>query len=637
MDSFHPPTALRWVWMSAPVAALAALLVALVAAGGAPQPVPAGLPDGGPVAAWGAPVMRLVFDLAAVATIGALATAALIPAGGRLAEPAWRAVRFATWSSLTWSISAGVLGLFTVSEVLGVPPVDVVGSGLWREYVWAMPQVRGLVVSAALGLVLVAYSRSIARPRGVVALLLVAVAGLLAVLFEGHSAASADHDLATSSLVVHVVAASLWVGGLFGVLWFLRRSPTQLVATLPRYSTLALVCFAGVAGSGVLNAWIRTSGDLLVWAGSGYGALLLLKVTALVALGVVGWRHRRRTLPALAQRRRGAFTRLAVVELTVMAATVAVAVALSRTPPPEGVANAVPSHGTGHATLGDDVAPFDLARLVTEWRPDAAWLTLVAVGVFAYLCGVRRLRRRGESWAGMRLAAALAAAVVAIVSTSGGLAAYSTATFSAQVAQFLALFLAVPVLLCLSAPVRLAVGALELWDEQTGRPTGAAATLLASRPVAWVTDPFNALLVATLSLFALYSTPLLELSLRSVAVHLAVNVLTVVIGVLCWWSILGVDPSARARASNHGRWALLGFAVLLAGVAARIYFSDVLLAGAWFSELNWAWADEAAEQRRGAVLMWTAAVLLVPLLLTARHTSRPHAESAQPLPGEPEG
>lgn len=574
--------------------------------------------------------MRLVFDLAAVGTIGALLTATLIPGGAALSGPAARAVRFATWTAMAWALAAALLAVFTISDVLGVPPQQLLGAGLLHEYAWSMPQVRGFVLAAAVGLALATYPRAVTRQRGVVVVLVVAIAGLLPVLFEGHSAASTDHDLATSSLVVHVVAASLWVGGLLGVLWFLRRAPQQLAATLPRYSTLALACFAAVAGSGVLNAWIRTAGELTLWAGSGYGALLAAKVTALVALGTFGWRHRRRTMPPLTEGRPGAFARLAVVEVTVMAATFAVAVALSRTPPPAGATNAVPSHGSGHATLGDDVAPFDLTRLVTEWRPDAAWLTLVAVGLFAHTCGLRRVRGQGVPWSGWRTSAAVAAAAVAILATSGGLAAYSTATFSVQVAQFLALFLAVPVLVCLSAPVRLTVNALGLVDAETRRPMGVAAAVLSSRPVTWLTDPVNALIVATLSLFALYSTPLLELSLRSVAVHFAVNLAFLILGLLCWWSILGVDSSIESKPSGYRRWALLGFVVLLAGVAARIYFSDILLAGAWFSDLNWTWADEATEQRRGAMLMWAAAAMLMPLLLGLGRSKQPTARAGVP-------
>jgi putative copper resistance protein D len=46
----------------------------------------------------------------------------------------------------------------------------------------------------------------------------------------------------------------------------------------------------------------------------------------------IGWWHRRSTLPALEAGKAWAFWRLAAVEIAVMAATVGLAVALSRTP-----------------------------------------------------------------------------------------------------------------------------------------------------------------------------------------------------------------------------------------------------------------------------------------------------------------
>ncbi|MDQ4008784.1 MAG: cytochrome c oxidase assembly protein, partial [Actinomycetota bacterium] len=208
------------------------------------------------------------------------------------------------------------------------------------------------------------------------------------------------------------------------------------------------------------------------------------------------------------------------------------------------------------------------------------------------------------AWPRWRPAAATAALALAVLATSGGLGAYSTATFSAQVAQFLVLFVLVPVLVALSAPVTLAsrAGMAPL----SGGP--------GARTVASLTDPLNMLILATVLLFALYATPLLEQSLQSAPLHLAVNLATLLVGCLFWWSVLGVDPVHTPRPRPHRVWVLLGFLTLMVGVAARIHLSEVLLAGAWFSDLDWNWVDLPADQRRGAELMWGGALLLGPLL-----------------------
>jgi cytochrome c oxidase assembly factor CtaG/putative copper export protein len=598
--------------LPATAVAVLAMLLSLVAAGGAPEPVPAGLPDPGPVTGWGVPLARLAFDLSAAGVVGALVTALLLPAAGFSATAA-PALRAAGWSAGAWAVSAAALLLLTLSDVLGIPPAAVLtgNSAGVSGYVWQLAQGRGLLLVVGCSVVLVAYTRWTRTRTGVGVLLVVAVGGLLPVLFAGHSAASSDHDLATSSLVVHVLGASVWVGGLAGMLLLLRRAPRTLVEVLPRYSTLALSCFVAVGFSGLLNAWVRTSGDLGLWAFSGYGALLAAKVAALAALGWFGWWHRRRTVVALTGGRPGAFGRLAAAEMLLMAATVGIAVALSRTPSPAGAAADIPSHGTGHPTLGDNVQRFTLLRLVTEWRPEAISLVILAVLLGAYLAGVRRLRHRGERWPWPRTVAAAAATGIALVATSGGLATYSTATFSLLVAQFLVLLVVVPALVSLSAPVTLAATAV--------RPgSGPEATQvpfpLRTPAASWLLDPLNTLIVATVMVFGLYATPLLTASLRSAPLHLAVNLATLAVGCLLWSAVLARDPLTPARARAYRLWVLIGFLALLGGIAARIYASDVLLAGDWFTDLDWRWVEVPQDQRLGAALMVGAVVVLGPLL-----------------------
>lgn len=605
-------TRLRWLGLAVPAAA-AALLVALVGAGGVPEPVTNGLPDAGLITAWALPIIRLAFDIAAVATIGSLVTVVLMSSPGDLPAPAQRALRVACWASWTWAATAGGLILFMVSDVFAVPANRLL-SATTLSYIWQLPQTRALLVVAAVAVVLASYCRWVRRPGGAVGLLVTALAGLTPALLYGHADSSPDHDLAVLSLLVHVLGASLWVGGLIGMLVFLRNSPQLLAATVPRYSTLALVCFACVAGSGLLNAWIRASGDLTFFVGSGYGALLLAKVAAVLALGIVGYRHRKATLPALEAGRPRAFLRLASGEGVLMAATVGVAVALSRTPAPvSATAPAPPNHGGGHATVAPDLAPYMMSRLLTEWRPDAISLTLVGLGLAAYAAGWLTLRRRGQVWPWKRSAAAVLAGCVAVLATSGGLAAYSTAMFSAQVAQFMVMFIVVPVLACLSAPVSLL---LEVVAEPQARnqPEPWPRRALESPAGTWLSDPFNAMGLAVAVLFGLYATPLLEASLRSVALHLGVNLIVLLVGLVFWWSVLAVDPAARPRARDQRLLVLVGFLGLLLLLGARIYFSPTLIAGSWFQSLDWAWLEVGVDQRRGAGLWWAGITVLGPLL-----------------------
>ena len=161
-------------------------------------------------------------------------------------------------------------------------------------------------------------------------------------VLTGHSATADHHVLAVTNLSLHVVAASVWVGGLLALLVH-GRGRDDLAPAAQRYSAVALACFLGTGFSGLLAAWLvlgGTAAGVSGALGTGYGWLLLAKTAALVALGAFGWQHRRRTLPRLRAGEPRSFRRFAVVEVGVMLATVALAVALSASPPPAAAVDA---------------------------------------------------------------------------------------------------------------------------------------------------------------------------------------------------------------------------------------------------------------------------------------------------------
>jgi copper transport protein len=107
--------------------------------------------------------------------------------------------------------------------------------------------------------------------------------------------------------VLHVLAASVWVGGIACLLFALPAATRALqgaergrllLATLARFSPLALACVAVIAVTGVIQAYIdvRTFHGLLH---STYGALIIVKVVLLLVLIGLGWVNRERVIPAL--------------------------------------------------------------------------------------------------------------------------------------------------------------------------------------------------------------------------------------------------------------------------------------------------------------------------------------------------
>lgn len=340
---------------------LGVLVLALLLGGGRPAEATAGLAQAGPLVSWGLPVATLAGRIAAVGTVGTLLFAAvLLPGSGSLPAASRRALRAASGWALGWAAATVAGALLTVAQLVGVAPTAVTASSL-RVFVTDLPAGRSAVVVLVAAVVVALAARRCAG--SVPAALLLAVAGcglVVPAVLTGHSSAAEDHVLAVTNLSVHVVAASLWVGGLLALLVH-GRSADGLAGAVGRFSVLALVCFAAAGTSGVLAAWLVLGGSLPVGTvlGSGYGWLLLGKTAALVVLGVLGWRHRRSALPRLRSGRPGAFRRFAAVEAAVMLATVALAVALAASPPPAAAAVPAPATATPGAAASAPVPAVD--------------------------------------------------------------------------------------------------------------------------------------------------------------------------------------------------------------------------------------------------------------------------------------
>lgn len=328
----------RAVIAGAVVAAVLVLVLALLAAGGAPALLPEGLTGPGTATSWAEPVLRLVVDLAAVTCIGAvLAAAQVLPTNGeQLGAQGVRASQDAAVAAGVWAVASVCQLVVTAAVILGVPLSRL---STRAGDAAAITQVKMLVVSVVLiAVVAVMLSGCRTVPNAQLALVLSGCA-LAGPLLTGHGAVGHDtswNTLATFSLVVHVFAATAWVGGLAALLRYGRQGrPAEAVA---RFSTLALVAAGALGLTGLITAEIHLGqrepgwGLITQWVTTGYGALVFAKAAAFAVLVGIGWWHRRSTLPALEAGRTSAFWRLAAVEVVLMAATVGLAVALSRTP-----------------------------------------------------------------------------------------------------------------------------------------------------------------------------------------------------------------------------------------------------------------------------------------------------------------
>lgn len=560
-------------------------------------------------------VVRVLTESAAVVTIGSLLLAAfLVPPqeNGTLAADGYAALRTAGGAALVWTLGAVLSVPFTVADALGQPVTALLEPSVLFQVAGLMEQAKAWMVTAVVVALLALGCRLVLSWSWTAVLFFVSVFALVPVAVTGHSSGGGAHDVATDSLLYHLIAAALWVGGLIALLAHGRRGGDHLALATTRFSRMALVCWIAMAASGVVNAWVRLPLDQLL--SSEYGLLVLGKTLALVVLGVVGYFQRERSVKQVVATGSGrSLLKLAGVEVLLMFLTIGLAAALSRTPPPaEG--RVLPS--TVELRIGYDLAGAPtLARLLFDWRFNLVFGTVFLALAALYAVGVWRLRKRGDAWPVGRTIAWIAGCLTVVFATSSGVGRYSAAMFSVHMEAHMLLSMLAPVLLVLGGPVTLAMRALP--PAGKGNPPGPREWLLAlvHSPVAKaLTNPFIALALFVGSFYGLYFSGLFDWALDYHWAHLAMNAHFILVGYTFYWPVIGIDPSPN-RLPPLGRLGLL-----FASIPFHAFFGIVLMSSQtvigdnFYRSLGLPWVTSQLEdQRLGGGIAWAAGE--VPLIV----------------------
>ncbi|WIX83159.1 cytochrome c oxidase assembly protein [Amycolatopsis carbonis] len=605
--------------LSVGVVIAAVVAVGLVALTGGAGYLIAGLPDPGLVTRYGITAVRVLAEAASVVCVGALLLAAfLVPPqkSGTLGPEGYAAVRAAGIAAWVWFASSLLSVAFTAADGAGKPFLEVLSPQTLLDLVDAIEQPKAWLWTALIAVLLALGCRLVLTWGWTAVLFFVAVAGLVPVAVTGHSASGGSHDMATNSLLFHLIAAAVWVGGLVALLALGWRRGAHLSLAARRFSKLALVCWVVMAISGVINALVRINlGDLFT---TDYGLLVVAKVVALLLLGVFGHQQRQRGVRDLVDGKGGGqLLRLAAVEVLIMFVTLGIASGLARTPPP---ADAVTQPSTTELLIGYnlDGAP-TFWRLLTDWRFDLVYGTAAIVLAGLYLAGVRRLRKRGDTWPTGRIVAWLAGCLVLLIASSSGIGRYSPAMFSVHMGTHMLLSMVVPVLLVLGGPVTLALRALP--TAGAGAPPGPREWLLAAvhSPVSrFLTHPVVALLLFVGSFYALYFSGLFDSALNYHWAHLAMNAHFLLAGYVFYWPVIGVDPAPR-KIPPVGR---LG--MMFAAMPFHAFFGVILMnmqaviGQEFYTSLRLPWVgDLLTDQRLGGGIAWAAGEVPVLLVLIA--------------------
>lgn len=321
--------------LGAIVVATVALVVGLFAADSEPRDL-GGI--GGPsvLVSWLLPFFRLIATLATVGCAGALLAAVVLlrVEGGPLGVQGRRAVRDASNSAFIWAVCAFAGAIVTASILLDTP-VNLLRFRL--DDALGVPEVKALLITGILVIALAVGIRRVQTSSAAGVGVLVAIAALVPTALTAYPRNESYVVLAGAALVVHVIAATTWIGGLAGLVRYGRASRTGLPIVLERFNQVALISSIAVLLSGLVSAAGRLAAMGGGWGtvldaltSDAYGALLIAKIGAFLLLIILAWLQRRRAVGDLLDGG-SPFWQVVGTELFVMALTLGLSVALSQT------------------------------------------------------------------------------------------------------------------------------------------------------------------------------------------------------------------------------------------------------------------------------------------------------------------
>ncbi|GAB3299087.1 cytochrome c oxidase assembly protein [Parasphingorhabdus pacifica] len=592
-----------------------------------------GLPDPGAVTRYGLPVVRVLAESGAVVCIGSLLLAAFgIPArrSGELTADGYAAVRTAGWGAAAWCLGAAMMVPFTAADATGNPVGEVLNTEVLFGLLGALEEAKSWLITAMIAFVLAVGCRIVLSWGWSTALFFGSLAGLFPVIATGHSASGGAHDIATNSLLFHLFGATLWVGGLLALLAHVARNGSYAGLVARRYSSVALVCWIAMAASGLINALVRVAPVQLL--STTYGLLVLVKVVALVGLGVIGYFQRSRAVQRIADGGgTGALLRLGAVESLLMFATIGVAVALGRTPPPAEL-GAIPGRTELLVGYPIEAAPTALG-LLFNIRFDLLYGTLAIVLAGLYVWGVLKLRARGDQWPVGRTAAWLLGCATIFLATSSGIGRYAPVMFSVHMGQHMLLSMLAPVFLVMAGPTSLALRVFK--PAGKGNPAGPREWLLAfvhSPVTRLLTNPLVALALFVGSFYALYFSGLFDMALPEHWAHLLMNAHFLLVGYVFYWPVIGIDPAPRSLPSLGKLGLVFASMPFHAFFGIIVMMSQNVIGENFYRSLELPWVpDLLADQKLGGGLAWASgeAPLVVVMFALLIQWSRADSRSAR--------
>ena len=544
-------------------------------------------------------------QLTGVLSIGLLLTLGFLETDVRGAVSNFRLAKKVKSALLAWIITILIFILIQIAYLLEQPISASFDLTVIRSYLTQTSVGKSYLVQL-LG-VLIVLLIPLKKVLSTYISLIIALIAITAPIFQSHGTSSSHHGLAIGALVIHVIALSFWVGGLFGLT---QLSKAQKLIALPRFSELALWSAITVAITGAATAWTRLD-SISSWQ-SKYGAITILKIFLTLTLIGFGALHRRWIIKSDFP----SIFRLISGEIVIMFVTVFVGSWLSTVAPPTREVK------SSQALLitGIQMPPAPtFSNILLAYDADGLMLGLLIIAVALYIKGVVILRKRGDTWpVGRTIAFALGISMVDFA-TSGGLGVYSHFAFSNHMMAHMFLGMIAPIGIVLGAPITLALRTLPQARNKDERGVrGSFIALLHSKPALVMTNPVVALAIFDGSLFTLYFTPLFGNLMQGHSGHFFMSTHFLLAGILFFQTIIGIDPAPRKV--PH----LVKIIIIFAAMSIHAFFSiaimsaTTLIDNGFFVLLERPWAtDLLADQKLGGAIGWAMGEIPILLALIA--------------------
>jgi putative copper resistance protein D len=508
---------------------------------------------------------------------------------GYLRESSVSTKKFLILGSGLWVITSIGNLLATLANIFESNISEVLKLTIIRSFITQVTLGKLLAYQIVISLLVFVLSSRVKRNGGALWLMLLALSGQLAPVFQSHSSSLGSHSLAIGSLVIHVTALTFWIGSVIA----LRLMVTEDQAlAFPRVSTIALWSSFAVVLSGVVNAWtrLRISDS---WFTT-YGALIALKVVLTIFIFIFA-----------SKLRRGINLQwLLPFEIGLMSLILGIGSVLNRFTPEETAPAAFDR--VRELTGVSMPQPPTLSRVFFEYEANGLILGLLVFATALYIRGVVALSRRGDKWpVGRTISFAIGISLLDYA-TSGGLGLYAHFSFQYHMIAHMVLSMIAPIAIILSAPITLALRTLPIGRDKEERGIrGLLINFLHSKPTSIWTHPLVALAIFDGSLFALYFTPLFGNLMTGHFGHLIMDLHFIAAGLLFFHVIVGIDPNPRKV--HH----LVRVVILLAAMSIHAFFSIALMSanelidGGYYQLLNRPWStDLLSDQKVGAATGW---------------------------------